>query len=74
MGRRGTPRPSGWTTCRRGDTTHGVAEVAGPRGSVWAVEDELREFGKIFTRFLHAAMEAEADTDPEFGVLVREHL
>jgi cell division protease FtsH len=41
---------------------------------VWAVEDELREFGKVFTRFLHAAMEAEADTDPEFGVLVREHL
>jgi cell division protease FtsH len=41
---------------------------------VWAVEDELREFGKVFTRFLRAAMEAEADTDPEFGVVVREHL
>jgi hypothetical protein len=39
-----------------------------------AVDEQLSEFGKIFTRFLQAAVEAEPDDEPEFGVIVREHL
>jgi hypothetical protein len=39
-----------------------------------AVDEQLSEFGKIFTRFLQAAVSAEPDTEPEFGVIVREHL
>jgi hypothetical protein len=38
------------------------------------VDQQLSEFGRIFTRFLQAAIEAEPDTEPEFRTLVREHL
>jgi cell division protease FtsH len=38
------------------------------------VDEQLSEFGKLFSRFLQAAVEAEPDTEPEFGVIVREHL
>jgi cell division protease FtsH len=39
-----------------------------------AVDEQLSEFGKIFTRFLQAAVEAEPDKEPEFGRIVRDHL
>jgi hypothetical protein len=38
------------------------------------VDEELGEFGRVFTRFLRAASEAEPDAEPEFAVIVREHL
>src|SRR6185503_19415165 len=38
------------------------------------MDAQLSEFGKLFTRFLRLALEAEPDTEPEFGVMVREHL
>jgi hypothetical protein len=38
------------------------------------MDAQLSEFGKLFTRFLRLALEAESDTEPEFGVMVREHL
>ena len=38
------------------------------------MDEQLSEFGKLFTRFLQAAVEAEPDTEPPFAVIVREHL
>jgi hypothetical protein len=38
------------------------------------VDEQLSEFGRIFTSFLQAAVESQPDTEPEFGAIVREHL
>jgi hypothetical protein len=38
------------------------------------VDDEFAEFGVLFRRFLREALASERDEEPEFGVIVREHL
>jgi ATPase family associated with various cellular activities (AAA) len=38
------------------------------------VDEQLSEFGKIFARYIQRALDAAPDTEPDFAVLIREHL